>query len=325
MSMRQLRLAFTLVSIAALVWIASPVQLLAVIRTADPRWIATGIGLSLAATLLAAGVFQQILAVRGVSARFRAVLAANLAGELYALTLPGGLAVGGAVRLLRLGRDGQGMSAVFAALVASRLQEMLLQLSLAMAAMPWIVGRLQSPGIWAAALGLGMLAAGAGYVAVFNRAIRRRTLGLIARRLPRRSAATRRLRRLLLRAGRLRPVHPATHARVLALGALRHLLGAAAFLAFAAAAGAELGLAPALWARGITGIAMLLPLSVAGLGLREVSYVALLGLFGVAPPVALAISLMVFGCVLLSAAAGALIELRSAVRRPDAGAAANLS
>ena len=70
---------------------------------------------------------------------------------------------------------------------------------------------------------------------------------------------------------------------------------------------------------------MLLPLSVAGLGLREVSYVALLGLFGIAPPVALAISLMVFGCVLLSAAAGALIELRSAVRRPDAGAAANPS
>ena len=323
--MRQLRLGFTLVSIAALVWIASPVQLLAVIRTADLRWIATGIGLTLAATLVAAGVFQQILAVRGVSARFRAVLAANLAGELYALSLPGGLAVGGAVRLLRLGRDGQGMSAVLAALIASRLQEMLLQLSLAMAAMPWIAGRLQSPGTWTAALGLGMLAAGAGYVAVFNRGIRRRTLGLIAWRLPRRSAAARRLRRLLLRAGRLRPVRPATHARVLALGALRHLLGAAAFLAFAAAAGAELGLAPALWARGITGIAMLLPLSVAGLGLREISYVALLGLFGVAPPVALAISLMVFGCVLLSAAAGALIELRSAVRRPNAGAAANPS
>ena len=66
---------------------------------------------------------------------------------------------------------------------------------------------------------------------------------------------------------------------------------------------------------------MLLPLSVAGLGLREMSYVALLGLFGLDPATAIAMSLMVFGCLLLNAAAGALAELRSAVRPLDARAA----
>jgi hypothetical protein len=112
---------------------------------------------------------------------------------------------------------------------------------------------------------------------------------------------------------------------LLALGVLRHLVGAAAFLAFAAAAGAELGLAPALWARGVTGITMLLPLSVAGLGLRELSYVALLGLFGIPPATALSMSLMVFGCLLLNGAAGALIELGSAVRPVDNNAASDRS
>ena len=63
---------------------------------------------------------------------------------------------------------------------------------------------------------------------------------------------------------------------------LRHLLGAA-FLAFAWPPVPSSGSPPALWARGITGITMLLPLSVAGLGLREMSYVALLGLFGLVP------------------------------------------
>ena len=213
------------------------------------------------------------------------------------------------------------MSGVLAAILASRLQEMLLQLSLAMAAMPWVAGRLQSPGNWTIVLGLGVVAAGFGYAAMFNRRIRRCGLGLITRRLPRRNAATRRLRRLLLRAGRIRVVSAAAHAKILALGVLRHLVGAAAFLAFGLAAGAELGLAPALWARGITGIAMLLPLSVAGLGLREMSYVALLGLFGLDPATAIAMSLMVFGCLLLNAAAGALVELRSAVRPLDARAA----
>ena len=66
---------------------------------------------------------------------------------------------------------------------------------------------------------------------------------------------------------------------------------------------------------------MLLPLSVAGLGLRELSYVALLGIFGVPPATALAVSLMVFATLLLNAAVGGLIELGSAVR-PLAGGTA---
>ena len=139
--------------------------------------------------------------------------------------------------------------------------------------------------------------------------------------LPRRGRWARRVRRLLLRAGRVRPVGGWAHARLLGLGALRHLLGAAAFLAFAAAAGAEIGLAPALWTRGVTGITMLLPLSVAGLGLRELSYVALLGIFGVPPATALAVSLMVFATLLLNAAAGGVIELGGAVRPAASGTA----
>lgn len=321
--MRRLRLGFTLVSLVALVWLVSPQAILAVFRTADPEWVAAGIVLSLAAMLLSANIFQQILALRGVDAPYAVVLAANLAGDFYSLSLPGGLAVGGAVRLLRLGRDGLGMSGVLAAIVASRVQEMLLQLSLALVAMCWIASRLPAAGPWGAVIGFGVLATACAYFALFNRTSRRWGFGLIARWLPRRSKWTRRLRRLLVRAGRVRSVGTWAHVRLLAMGVLRHLLGATAFLAFAAAAGADLGLAPAIWVRGVTGITMLLPLSVAGLGLRELSYVALLGIFGVPPAMALAMSLMVFGTLLLSAAAGGLIELGSALRPAVSDAAPN--
>ena len=319
--MRRWRLGFTLVSLAALLWLAPPHAIMAVLATAEPRWVIAGVMLSLAATLLSAAIFRGILALRGIDARYGAVLAANLAGDFYSLSLPGGLAVGGAVRLIRLGRDGRGMSGVLAAIVVSRVQEMLLQLSLALLAMCWILGRLPAAGSWAAVIGLGTLATAGIYLALFNRTCRRWGFGLMTRWLPRRSRRAGRLRRLLVRAGRVRQVGALAHARLLAMGVLRHLLGAAAFLAFAAAAGVELGLAPALWTRGVTGITMLLPLSVAGLGLRELSYVALLGIFGVPPATALAVSLMVFATLLLNAAAGGLIELGSAVRPVARGTA----
>lgn len=313
-TLRAWRLGFTLVSLALLVWMISPAEIVATLGSADVGHLMLGLGIAAVATLIGGRVFQQILAIRRVDAPYRTVLAANLAGDFYALTLPLGLAVGGAIRLLRLGRDRQSMSGVFAAIVASRLLEMFLQLSFALLGMLWLWRGLPSPAVWASGLALGILLVGCAYVAIFHRTSRRWMLLVVKQLLPKRSRFTHSVRRVLARIGRVRPVGFGFHAQLLASGALRHLLGAAAFLAFAAAAHAELTLAQSLWVRGVTGIAMLLPVSVAGLGLREISYVALLGLFGIAPAPALAMSLMVFLTLLLNGAAGGLIELSAAVR-----------
>ncbi|MGD9507418.1 MAG: lysylphosphatidylglycerol synthase transmembrane domain-containing protein [Geminicoccaceae bacterium] len=312
--MRAWRLGFTLISLALLIWVVSPAEIASVIRSTDAWWLVTGLSIGAVATLVAGRVFQQILTIRWVNAPYGAVLAANLAGDFYALTLPLGLAVGGAVRLLRLGHDRQSMSGVFAAILASRLLEMFLQLSLALVAMLWIWDRLPSPLVWASGLGLGILFVGCCHLAVFHRTSRRWALFLITLCLPRRSRLARPARRVLARIGRVRAVGWGYQVQLLATGVLRHLLGATAFLAFAAAANAELTFAESLWVRGVTGIAMLLPVSVAGLGLRELSYVALLALFGVAPASALAMSLMVFFGLLLNGAAGGMIELGGVVR-----------
>ena len=321
MKMRRLRLVFTLVSIAALVWVASPVQLLVVLRAADLRWLAAGIVISVAATLLAARVFQLILAVRGVSARFAAVLAANLAGDLYALSLPGGLAVGGAVRLLRLGRDGQGMSGVLAATIrqpAAGDPAAIVAghgghaLGRGPPAVAWQLDDCLGPG------------RGSGRVRLCREEGIRPThpplrLGPdhAAAAAPQRGDAT--VAPAFASGRSYCVVSAAAHAKILALGVLRHLVGAAASC-FRAGGRCRARARPGTLGQGNHGIAMLLPLSVAGLGLREMSYVALLGLFGVDPATAIAMSLMVFGCLLLNAAVGALAELRSAVRALDARA-----
>ena len=73
----------------------------------------------------------------------------------------------------------------------------------------------------------------------------------------------------------------------------------------------------AVWFLVYAGVAllMLLPISIAGVGLREGGYVGLLGMFGVAAPQALALSLMLFAYTLLGALLGWAAELMDRPRR----------
>ena len=68
---------------------------------------------------------------------------------------------------------------------------------------------------------------------------------------------------------------------------------------------------------GVT-LLVLLPITVAGIGLREGGYVGMLALFGVAAPQALPLSLMIFALTLFGAAIGATLEMRAAMARRDA-------
>ncbi len=58
-------------------------------------------------------------------------------------------------------------------------------------------------------------------------------------------------------------------------------------------------------------LVMLLPVSIAGIGLRESGYVGMLALFGVAPGAALSLSFTMLALALLGALAGGVVELRN--------------
>lgn len=305
------RPVLALLALGLLAWTVDPARLLLVLRRTDPEPLLAGVTLGLAATLVAAVLFRRILRLCGLRPTLGAVLAANLAGDFYALSLPGGAAVGGAVRLVRLAADAREVARVLAALLANRLQEVGVQLGMALLALPFVARELPLPGALALVLGSATLAAAAAYAGLFHRDARRLALLAAGPLCPRGSIRRSRLRRALAALAVLDHARTlACHAPSVALACLRFLLGCLAVVVFAHAIGSPIDLAVAMWVRGLTAVVLMLPVSIAGLGVREVSFVALLAPFGVPPAHGLVLALLVFATQLLNALPGAWLELR---------------
>jgi hypothetical protein len=108
------------------------------------------------------------------------------------------------------------------------------------------------------------------------------------------------------RAARLQPSVLLT---ALAFGFLFNLLSIGVFVVLGQALGLHLGLAAWAVVMGLVSLALLLPVTVAGVGLRETSLVALLVALGQNAGGALALSLALLALTLFGAVAGALADL----------------
>lgn len=101
----------------------------------------------------------------------------------------------------------------------------------------------------------------------------------------------------------------------LALGIVFQLLGTALF----ATLGGNLGLTVSMpnwaWIQGVVSLAVLIPVSVGGIGLREGAVVGCLTLLDIAPERALALSFGIFAITLAGALAGGVLELIEATRK----------
>jgi glycosyltransferase 2 family protein len=94
-----------------------------------------------------------------------------------------------------------------------------------------------------------------------------------------------------------------------ACGSLFHVLAIAIIMFLAPAFGISVPLAEWLWIFAVVSLAMLLPISIGGIGVREGAFVGTLGILGVAPTPALALSLAIFGSQLVPAVVGGILEL----------------
>jgi glycosyltransferase 2 family protein len=92
------------------------------------------------------------------------------------------------------------------------------------------------------------------------------------------------------------------------LGALYQLISIAIIMTFARELRIAISVIDWFWIFGVVSIIQFLPISIAGLGVREVSLVGILGLFLVPAPAALALSFSIFGIQLLYALIGAAVE-----------------
>jgi uncharacterized membrane protein YbhN (UPF0104 family) len=93
--------------------------------------------------------------------------------------------------------------------------------------------------------------------------------------------------------------------------AVQVLMSGIALDILARALGVDLPLITAIWVNAAVYAAVLLPISIAGVGVREFTLLTALGLLGVPAPLTVALALLLFADPLINALIGGLLQIRS--------------
>lgn len=308
----KLALAFGLLAYIAT---AVPVDALAArFKGMAPGWFALAFALYIASHFLGAYTLYLLLRPQAMALSVLRVFRVNLAAHFYGLFVPGGALAGGAIRWYRLGYSTRKMPEVLAALVTSRVLEIVSLGCLALAG--WLVDPAPAAGA-AVGTALGALLVGSlvVYALLSNRSLALRLTALLRRLVTSRRVLRRAGLRFLAAVRDHGKLGAPRHAGLLALSLMRQVVGGGAVYALALGLGLDITLAAVIWVRSLVAVLTMLPVSFAGLGVREAGFILLLVPYGVEPAGALALSLSVFGLAILMATIGGLIELRHLVAR----------
>ena len=287
------RYAVAIALVTALVLSVPAGELAGTLARAHPAGIAAALVLALASHLLIAQRIRYLTGALGLPLPFWALFNINLGAVFYGLVLPAGNLSGVAARLYRMARAGGHYAEPAVALTLERL---VATVTLgALGVLCWLIA--WPSGSWpvfvlmlAATLGFGAL-----QLTMF------RPLPLITplwrwltTRWPGKLGALRdaieRARRLPWRVWR----------DVFVLGFAVHLIGVAAYGAVAWSLGLELSVWTIAWTRSAAILIAIMPISVAGLGIREGALVFLLAPYGVDPASAVGYGLLAFATTILA-------------------------
>jgi glycosyltransferase 2 family protein len=256
---------------------------------------------ALLAQVVIADRLRRLVQALGMRLSTCALLQINLATVFYGLILPAGNVTGIIARFYRMSRREPNYALIAVALVFERLVATLTLCLVGIAF--WLV---DWPTDWPAlVLMLGAVAA----LLVLHAA-----LFTPAQLLPRLRARLGswwpdRLTSLREALRQSRNLSWDIVAKVFALGILTHLLGVVAYGLVASALSLDLSLATIAWTRSAAVLVAILPISIAGLGVREGAMVVLLAPFGIAAADALTYSLLAFATTVLAVGLlGGLLE-----------------
>lgn len=275
------------------------------LHTANPVWFAVGVAIQFASRALATVHMKVITDSQGLALDRRTLFRILLSVQFYSLFLPGTLA-GGGVAWLKYVEHGAGSAAAAAAVVLNRALGMLVLLALGAGAVLLDPAAARLP----PAVGAGLAAVGLVCIAVIWMPWRTELAERIAGcgRVGRGAGA---LLERLLRFHRL-PV--AGRLAVVTNLVAFHLGGAAAVWSFARAVGAPVDFVSVIWIHAALQATLLLPISIAGIGIRDASLAGLGLLVGVAAPTSVAWSLTILAGLVLVTAVGGLLESGALVR-----------
>jgi uncharacterized protein (TIRG00374 family) len=302
------KLLLSALLIAWLVRHASPAKIAAAIGEADPWLLSAVIPLVLVGSLVAAYQLKIFTDCHRMGVSLWRILGINFSTEFYNLFLPGYIS-GGAIRWYKLSRDNRMRAEAFAVIVLNRLLNTIVIVGLGLAG--WLVDDNPQRNLYAGVFLAGLLA----LVMVVSLVLSRPATMILLRhrvlRHPRMKPWFRdKLDKLVSAAREFRMLSVMGHVKLVACSSAVSLLSALGTLMFLLALGASIPFAAILWMQALVGLAILLPVTISGFGIREGSWIYLLGLYGILPAHAFVLSILTFLRSLFKGMIGLVIEMR---------------
>jgi glycosyltransferase 2 family protein len=245
------------------------------------------------------------------------VLKINLIAMFYSLFLPSMIA-GGAIRWYHFARLDQRPAEALAAILFNRVFETLMLVAFGVGA--FLVDR-GSVGQESAGgpLILGLIVVAAIYFLMFDRRLHA-LMGSVLSALPLPARAKSAGDKLLAAMSRFDKLGAGFTLKYFSLGILRQVVAVGLIMVFVLALDIEVGVLTVAWIRSLVALLSLIPISIAGLGVREATFVVALGQYGVPAESALVLSLLLFARLVVYGLAGGLIEAHRVILAKDGAA-----
>jgi len=277
-----------MVAAALLAFVFSRVPLASVIaamRGADRALLVLAFISALAVQFFSSARLKVLLEGQGVRLSVWSVFEINLATRFYGLFLPGGNLTGMGIRVLKVSRLEGSVAAAGAAVLADRV---IATLVLCMVGVVfWLLQRPHPDVVWP----LLFLGCAVALTLVLWLMMRPDALRWLRRRIPGR--LTGKLDSIRTALGRFGRLGERVLARALALSVVTHLAGVLCY--WLVLASMALGLSPIAggWIRSVMLFVTLLPISLAGLGVREAGAYLVMRSYGLDGPTAVTFSLLI--------------------------------
>ncbi|HEX9706630.1 MAG TPA: lysylphosphatidylglycerol synthase transmembrane domain-containing protein [Steroidobacteraceae bacterium] len=303
-----LRCGQVVLSLGLLTYLVATIPMhdvLATLQSARTTWFVGGFAIVGATTLLAALQMRAILATQGMPFSVWQVAGINLITNFYGLFLPSSLA-GGVIRWHHFSTPEGKRAQALAAIIFSRGVEVVTMLGYGIVFWYFANSKVSSASAVAA-----MIVTLTAVVFIVLLSVSQAPHAMLRAALTRLPLARHILERILRvstclvdfgRCGRRHQL------RILLLCIVRNAFAVAAFICFARALNIAVPAVDLGWVRAVVDLVLIIPISIAGLGVRDASLVAMLSPLGVPSAVALALSFLLLAVSLFVALLGGLVE-----------------
>lgn len=304
-----IKIIISFILLAYLFSIIPVTQVIFSIKSAEIYLVLIGFILAAPISYLSALETKYLTKIQGMSLSVFEILKIHLATNFYGLFLPGTLS-GGAVKWYKFSKYGNKFSAA-AVVVFNRFLELLIILLFGIIfSIPVLFAANEKKLIFILVLIFILLVVI--YFALLNGKIVSTTQKIIFR-IPLPGYAKGKIKNFTDAMLQFQKMKMKDHIEILGLLFFYHGLGVLSFFCFAKSVNIDSSIWIIGWIRSAMSIAIMLPLSFAGLGIREGSLIFLFSKYGVLPDVAMALSLLFFSRNLLTSLIGGLFEFKEFV------------